>query len=803
MINHNSCKSYFIATETLEVKGEKGEYFVWEAMKNVFANHEVLAYWRYPLFTKQNRRTEPDIIIFERKLGIIIIEVKSLKIEQIKNINGHIWQYQNFYTNQGNPYQQAENQLFTILDHFALEPNLDQKIKGKVLVALPFIKQEEWHQKNFHQLPSNPPIIFADDLIKLSSLKAKIINTPFVTTGEELTDNQWNLLLSTITGKSLINPPSYRVLAKENSKGKLIQQLSDYYYHLDLTQEAISKQEIKGIEAIRGMAGTGKTLLLCQKAAYFHLKYPQWKIAFIFFSRSLYEQITTLIDQWLRHFSNNQIGYDSSNKNLLILHGWGSKNQEGFYSLICSHLKTIKLRVNDTYSQSPNESLAEVCCELLNYNKIPLLFDLIILDEAQDFLSYKWSFQGKQPFLSLVYRSLIPHYTNGKEVKRLIYAYDEMQCLNYDKNDSKKGLFLDILPSNSPGEIISDLCLCFRTPRKILNTAFAINMGWLRPLGILSMVNAVTDWQKMGYEFRGKLAENNTIHLTPLKSEYNHPLDTFKQDDLIKFNTFYSRQEELNYLAENIFYHLRYEGLRLSRQILVIVLGNGYESQIIQNQCREALTRKAISVYFPQQENPRQFWQDGSVTVCNIHQAKGNEAFLIYVVGSDRIAQEEDNIMLRNQLFVALTRTRGWVYLSGVGDYPMYWELREVLGMRGGSFRLRLHHLPPNMIGVTPKDELLRGFALGRRNFKHLSLSGENLRGCSFDNINLIGSNLERVDFQEASLQKAKFINAELKDVNFAQANLKNAKFIGANLVRVNFDGANLTNTDFSEAKFD
>lgn len=521
-----------------------------------------------------------------------------------------------------------------------------------------------------------------------------------------------------------------------------------------------------------------------------------------FFSRSLYEQITNLIDQWLRHFSNNQIGYNPSDKNLLILHGWGSKNQQGFYSLICRHLQTIKLRVNDTGNQPPNEALAEVFCQLLNHHQIPLLFNLIILDKTQDFLSSRWNFQGKQPFLTLVYRSLIPDYSNGKEVKRLIYAYDQMQCLNYHHNNFNTGLFENILPSHSPPEKITELSLCFRTPPKILHTAFAITMGWLRPLGILTMINPVTDWQKIGYHFQGNFQESQTIHLTPLKSKYNHPFNRLKRDDLIQFNTFYSRQEELNYLAENIFYHLRYEGLRLSQQILVIVLGNGYESQIIQNQCREILTRKAISVYFPQQNNPRQFWQDGSVTVCNIHQAKGNEAFLVYILGCDRISQAEDNIISRNQLFVALTRSKGWVYLSGIGDYPMYSELKEVLAMKENNITLKLRHLPSNLIGLTPQEEFLQSFALGKRHFPSLSLSKANLHNYNFDNINLIASNLEKVDFQKASLQKAKFINAQLKEVNFAQANLKNAKFIGAHLVKVNFEGANLTNTDFSGATF-
>ncbi|AFZ54795.1 pentapeptide repeat-containing protein [Cyanobacterium aponinum] len=794
-------KSCFIATEKLDNKGEKGEYLVWQSIKNIFVNHDILAYWRYPLFNTKNQRKEPDILIFEKKIGVIIIEVKAINIEQIVSINGHLWQYKNFYTNQGNPYQQAENQLFNVLDYFSTEPSLSQQIKGRVLIALPFIKSKAWQEKGFDKLPSNPPIIFANDLLNLDSLKEKIINTSTVVKGRELDSQQWKILLSIITGKSVIIPPTYRVLTKDNSRGKIINKLINYYYHLDLKQEIISKKNLNAVEGIKGTAGTGKTLLLCQKAAYFHLKYPEWKIAFIFFSRSLYEQIITLIDKWLRHFSNNKIGYNTFDKNLLILHGWGNKNQEGFYSLICHQTKSSKLRVNDTYSQSPNDSLAEVCCQLLENKKIPALFDLIILDEAQDFLSSRWLFQGKQPFLYLVYNALAPNYINGKERKKLIYAYDEIQCLNQIGETYQRGLFADILPSNHPSEKIYTLTNSYRTPKRIINTAFAINMGWCRPLGVLTMIKSAHSWQEMGYKLRGNLQSNNNISIERKNHKYIHPLDNFDRGEIINFQSFYSRQEELNYLAEKILYNLRYDGLRPSRQILVIVLGNGYESQIIENQCRDVLERNAISVYFPHQDNSRQFWQDGAVTVCNVYQAKGNEAFLVYIIGCDRIAKEEDNISLRNQLFVALTRSKGWVYLSGVGNYVMYSELKEVLAVKGDSFNLTLRNLPENIIKASEKEDLLKRFALGNRNFKYLCLSGESFKGCCLDNINLIGSNLEKINFQQTSLEKAKFINADLKDVDFRNANLKNAKFIGANLTRVNFDGANLTNVDFSDTK--
>lgn len=37
---------------------------------------------------------------------------------------------------------------------------------------------------------------------------------------------------------------------------------------------------------------------------------------------------------------------------------------------------------------------------------------------------------------------------------------------------------------------------------------------------------------------------------------------------------------------------------------------------------------------------------------------------MVYVVGADLVASNEGNIQLRNQLFVGLTRSKGWAKLS-------------------------------------------------------------------------------------------------------------------------------------------
>ena len=41
-----------------------------------------------------------------------------------------------------------------------------------------------------------------------------------------------------------------------------------------------------------------------------HLKHPDWDIALVFFTRSLYDSFIAQVDKWLRHFSNGETCYD-------------------------------------------------------------------------------------------------------------------------------------------------------------------------------------------------------------------------------------------------------------------------------------------------------------------------------------------------------------------------------------------------------------------------------------------------------------------------------------------------------------
>lgn len=92
------------------------------------------------------------------------------------------------------------------------------------------------------------------------------------------------------------------------------------------------------------------------------------------------------------------------------------------------------------------------------------------------------------------------------------------------------------------------------------------------------------------------------------------------------------------------------------------------------------------------------------MTVSRIHRAKGNEANMVYVVGFDLVAKDEANISLRNQVFVGLTRARCWANLSGIGQYPMYEEMNEVI-KSGDTFIFTFKRQPKHDVSEDEKSD--------------------------------------------------------------------------------------------------
>ncbi len=801
----------FIQTEALENKGEVGERLVWDSVKRAFESRICIAYWRYPIFSRAGKfRKEPDILIADYKLGLIVIEVKAVRIEQFVNIQGHRWEYKDFYTKFGNPYQQAENQLLALLEYSDREPLLRQKVTARAIVALPYITKMQWQEKGFNKLPYSPPILFSEHLASSQLIIELISNTNPVIAGDSLTSTQWELLLAVLGGTPIYTPACERLSCSPYSRRQILQQVRSRLNQLDLQQEKIAKQIPPGMQRIRGIAGSGKTILLCQKAALMTVKYPEWQIALVFFSRSLYESITQQVNKWIRHFTQEQLSYNPEKSNLKIFHAWGSKQQPGFYSTVCKATGTLPLAVPFTSSKKPNEALAEACVQLLENKTIPQLFDAVLIDEGQDLIINNWKYQNKQPFYWLAYQSLRPVNPISPQQRRLIWAYDELQSLDSLNIPEPVELFGEKLGHLVTGqynqqisktEIISR---CYRTPQQIIIIAHAIAMGLLRNKGILTGSSCTEEWQALGYRLTGNWQLGNTITL----QRHNSPniINELWQGEMIGFDSFSSRQQELTTLASKIKHNITQDNLQPDREILIIVLGNSYDLSSLVKQTAIFLINQGINIYLPtqstvnclntpaEQRNANQFWHSGAVTISTIYRAKGQEADFVYLIGLDRIAQDEGNIFLRNQLFVALTRTRAWVNISGIGDYALYQELWQLIKSEN-KITFTVKSLPQRELRISDRSNLIQGYALGRTNFRYANLHKADLSHLSLVNVNLIEADLSYANLAGTNLTNAKLIAADLSN-----ANLTNAKLIGANLFNTNLnntqlDNANLTNT--------
>jgi superfamily I DNA/RNA helicase len=208
-------------------KGSHAEQIVWDSVKEFFNERECLGYLNYPIFSGDFKgRKEPDILLLDKELGVIVIEVKGLKIDNIASISGHKWVYHNFYVEEGNPYQQAEQQLYGLVDWFNQNEQLRGQYSKRVIVALPYITQSEWQERGFHLMPSNPPILFKDDLADgkvLHKLKSTYLSKVKV----KLNDEQWETMTSLISGGNfqdvpeIVTGPRYSMLYIASSLERL------------------------------------------------------------------------------------------------------------------------------------------------------------------------------------------------------------------------------------------------------------------------------------------------------------------------------------------------------------------------------------------------------------------------------------------------------------------------------------------------------------------------------------------------------------------------------------------------------
>lgn len=450
---------------------------------------------------------------------------------------------------------------------------------------------------------------------------------------------------------------------KPDSRGARIKEIEKEIANLDKWQNSAAVEMPDGVQRIRGLAGSGKTIVLALKAAYLHVLHPEWKIAITFQTRSLYQQFEDLV----RRFTFDQINDEPNWENLRIIHAWGSSSQPGFYSEVAmAHGVSPK---DFNYAKSTfgaPTAFDGVCQELLQQvgeTKFQPLFDVVLIDEAQDF---------PQSFFELAYLAT-------REPKRIVYAYDELQNLSrysmvppselFGKDSSGSPRIPEL--RNEKGSPSQDIVLpvCYRNTPWALTIAHALGFGIKRNEGLVQYFNDPQGlWEEVGYQVvSGELAPGQEVTLKRRSDSYP---DYFTQlldpNDAIICQVFSDRVAQAKALAHEIKRNLTEDELEF-RDILII-LSDPLTAQEEAALLFRELNQLDIPTHLAGVTSSRdELFKDESVAITGIYRAKGNEAPMVYVLNSEYAFEGFELSKRRNIIFTAITRSKAWVRLFGCG----------------------------------------------------------------------------------------------------------------------------------------
>jgi superfamily I DNA and RNA helicase len=471
----------------------------------------------------------------------------------------------------------------------------------------------------------------------------------FSTEMEELSEEGWRRLVSIIQNVESLSKDKYEKITEPitNLRDAIIYN-NKKICNFDDEQELAVIKEIDGGMQIRGLAGTGKTIVLAWKAAYLHSKYPDKKILFTFYTRSLYIQIRRLINKFFLKYSK---GKTPNWENLNVLHAWGGRGKEGVYYNACVENGYIPLAYGPLrLLKAPFD---EACKKLMlsKDKKLEEIYDFILVDEAQDM---------PPSFFNLLEEiSVLP--------KRIIIAYDDLQTLE----DINMLEFKELLP-NTPLKKDIILKKSYRNHIDVLHTALSLGLGIHNKSGLVQIIDRESNWNAIGYTLnKGEFKEGETIELErPKENNPNDVTEIYPKIKPLNFEKYPTREEEIIEVSKKINDLILNEKVK-PEDILVISLDHKNLRKDFANLEIELL-KKGIGVKIPGlSDEAEDFLIEGNITLSTGRRAKGNEAPIVFVMGMDILHEPSDKVtdrLNRSLAFVSLTRSKGWCFISGAGE---------------------------------------------------------------------------------------------------------------------------------------
>lgn len=615
--------------ESIKSTATTGERLVFRTLKRYLPD-DYIVYYEPSIHGRR-----PDFVVIGPDLGIIVLEVKDYTRSTLFQLNQDEWIITPSSGSQKkvqSPFLQARENMFKLTDVLKRDQNLINH-EGKYATTLKFpygsgviftrLTQDDCVRHGLYNV-INPDFSLMrneinpdDDDFSEEVLIEKILNMFTVPyrlkeplTKEDIDSIRYHLFPEVRISAEFKQPAPYQdqlLLSLHNIRA------------MDLHQENLAKQLGDQNRLIRGVAGSGKTLILASRAKLLSKQHPDWNILILCFNISLARFIEQMIYQMMLE-PDDLFDFDpeaSPDK-----HGIQVRN---FHSWLQHDLKTTDARI---------PSLLE---KLRNQEAILPMYDAILIDEGQDF---------EPEWLELASELLNP------ETKSLLLVEDRAQSI-YKRKRS----------------YVQDTGLDFRGRSKVLNinyrnTAQIVSFAWDFYQSQSALKNKVVTKELDGEIIAPQSTRRKGAEPAVIKCDHFYAEAKLVARQIKKLH----EEKKIPYSEMLILYRVK----KSSTMHYVHTIQRALNAYQIEHYW---ITENS--------DTKRNFSKDDQrVKISTIDSSKGLDFQAVFIVNVDNMPYryEEDVEREVSLLYIGMTRAKEYLFLSYSGDsaFTRYFEDKHV-----------------------------------------------------------------------------------------------------------------------------
>lgn len=574
------------------------------------------------------RDYRPDFTVIDPARGILIIEVKDWGIDRIVKANQdqfHIRGFRGESTAKPimNPEKKCQIYVRSVREQLVSMPSLlDENDRLSIPViyrlALSNISKEDFIDQNLDALIPTEKVIFQPDLKWDGKNFKTLYSNLYPKLNEKLSDEHIKSI------SAALYPDITMVSNVTNGFYINKDEIDQTTYNLSLEQEQLAKSLGEGPRLLRGIAGSGKTLIILYRAKMLAANNENTRILILCWNTALANYMRQAFDK---------IKINADGQNVVI------KNFVGFVNSIYHGSQYI----DGDYLDTP-ESI-----ELLNSMSVPEdeKFDAIYIDEAQDF---------RKEWISFLFEKLFKG-TDPKKRNLLIAADDAQHIYKRVEFDSA-----DETPRLHQGKELnwSKLGIPMRGRSKILNTVYRNSARvWSFAAFLLEEQASYVKETAMSVRFSSKGG------FDPYLKECDGMNEQIKEASEI-----IQKMVTADYALKNVLILYRHKNVK------------GFP--LVEN-LQETLDQMNISHNWiaADANAKRSFaWEDESVKISTVHSAKGMDKPIVIILGAETFDQDSS---FKNQtkedekklMYVAMTRACEFLVILHSGDKGMVKDLQR------------------------------------------------------------------------------------------------------------------------------